>query len=373
MAALRKQKCMLYNNMMFTVASHLVEVKTGKSFSQFLRERFFEPLGMTSTYLQASSAIAAGQGNRIASGHQYDEEKESWDEFDAFDAPEAQGAGSILTLTADYIKYVQAMLYNRHPISAKSRNALTQPRILIDTEDNDPDPFCSPALYCLGWETYYYRGHQVVIHEGLIDGFGSSHFFLPAHEFGAVILGNSDGAEQITWILARELIDAALNIPQADRPDWAALQAEREAKDDGDSEDEVQELRERLKSGRGSEKPAPVLDAFVGNYVHPGYGTLKVEIQDESLYIDATDRAFPCTFTFENVRTWQDANEGSSQMRSDMIAHLAPSRGSPDEHLESQFVFSAQGDSGQNVRATKMAILLEDTLPEGEMIWFDRV
>jgi hypothetical protein len=364
---------MLYNNMMFTVASHLVEVKTGKSFSQFLRERFFEPLGMTSTYLQASSAIAAGQGNRIASGHQYDEEKESWDEFDAFDAPEAQGAGSILTSTADYIKYVQAMLYNRHPISAKSRNALTQPRILIDTEDNDPDPFCSPALYCLGWETYYYRGHQVVIHEGLIDGFGSSHFFLPAHEFGAVILGNSDGAEQITWILARELIDAALNIPQADRPDWAALQAEREAKDDGDSEDEVQELRERLKSGRGSEKPAPVLDAFVGNYVHPGYGTLKVEIQDESLYIDATDRAFPCTFTFENVRTWQDANEGSSQMRSDMIAHLAPSRGSPDEHLESQFVFSAQGDSGQNVRATKMAILLEDTLPEGEMIWFDRV
>jgi CubicO group peptidase (beta-lactamase class C family) len=94
---------MLYNNMMFTVASHLVEVKTGKSFSQFLRERFFEPLGMTSTYLQASSAIAAGQGNRIASGHQYDEEKESWDEFDAFDAPEAQGAGSILTSTADYI------------------------------------------------------------------------------------------------------------------------------------------------------------------------------------------------------------------------------------------------------------------------------
>jgi len=364
---------MLYNNMMFTVASHLVEVKTGKPFSTFLREKFFEPLGMTSTYLQPSSAIAAGQGDRIASGYQFEEGDERWDKVDAFDAPEGQGAGSIVTSAEDYIKYVQAMLYSRPPISADSRKALIQPRILTDPEDNDPGPFCSPELYCLGWGTYYYRGHQVVIHEGLTDGFGSSHFFLPAHDFGAVILGNADGAEQITWILARELIDAALSITEAERPDWAALQAEKLAKDEGDAEDEVEELRERLKYGRGSEKPIPSPDAFVGTYVHPGYGTFKVKIRNEGLYIDATDRGFPCTFAFEHVRTWQDAEEVVSPMRSSMIATLNPTRGSPDEHLEAQFVFGAQGDDGQNVRAMKMAILLEDTLPEGEMIWFDRV
>jgi len=373
MAAPEKQKYMLYNNMMFTVASHLVEVKTGKSFSSFLRERFFEPLGMTSTHLQASSAIASGQGDRIASSHQYNEESESWDEFDAFDAPEAQGAGSIVTSTADYIKYVQAMLYSRHPISADSRRALTTPRILIDPEDNDPDPFCSPALYCLGWETYYYRGYKVVMHEGLIDGFGSSHFFLPDHDFGAVILGNSDGAEQITWILARELIDAALGVPEPDRPDWATLQAGKLAKDDNNTEDAIQDLRESLKSEQGSEKPTPALDTFIGDYINPGYGTFKVEIRDGDLYIDATDRGFPCTFTFEHVRTWQDADEESSPVRSDMIANLIPTRGSPDEHLQSQFLFSTHGEHGEDARATKMAILLDDTLPDDEMIWFDRV
>ena len=136
MAAPEKQKYMLYNNMMFTVACHLVEVKTGKSFSTFLREKFFEPLGMTSTYLQASSAIASGQSDRLASGHQFDEEKGTWDEFDAPDAPEAQGAGSIVTSAADYIKYVQALLHSRHPISADSRKALIQPRIMTDTEGN---------------------------------------------------------------------------------------------------------------------------------------------------------------------------------------------------------------------------------------------
>jgi hypothetical protein len=372
MAAPEKQKYMLYNNMMFTIASHLVEVKTGKPFSTFLHEKFFKPLGMTSTYLQASSAIASGQSDRLASGHQFDEENDTWDEFDAFDSPEAQGAGSIVTSAADYIKYVQAMLHVRHPISADSRKALTQPRIMTDTEGSDPDPFCSPELYCLGWGTYYYRGHQVVIHEGLIDGFGSSHFFLPAHGFGAVILGNADGAEQITWILAREFVDAALGIPEADRPDWAALQAQKLAKDDGDNKDEREEVRESLKSDQGSEKTVPALDAFVGNYFHPGYGTFEVEIKDEGLHIDATDRGFPCTFTFEHVRTWQEADENGSSIRSNMIAILVPTRGSPDEHLPAQFVFGARGENDESVRATKMAILLEDTLPGNEMIWFDR-
>lgn len=372
MAAPEKQKYMLYNNMMFTVASHLVEAKTGKLFSAFLHEKFFEPLGMTSTYLQASSAIASGQSDRLASGHQFDEENDTWDEFDAFDSPEGQGAGSIVTSAADYIKYVQAMLHSRYPISADSRKALIKPRIIVDTEDNDTNPFCSPELYCLGWGTYYYRGHQVAIHEGLIDGFGSSHFFLPAHGFGAVILGNADGAEQITWILARELIDAALSIPEADRPDWASLQAEKLAKDDSNTEHELKELRERLKSDQGVEKPLPALDAFTGNYVNPGYGTFKVEIRGEGLYIDATDRGFPCTFTFEHVRSWQDVDDNGSSMRSNMIAILVPTRGSPDEHLPAQFAFGAYGEDGESVRATKMAILLEDTLPDSEMIWFDR-
>jgi hypothetical protein len=373
MAAPKKQKYMLYNNIMFTVASHLVEVKTRKSFSAFLSEIFFQPLEMTSTYLQYSSAVASGQGERVASGHQFNETDETWDVFDAFDAPEGQGAGSIITSAADYIKWVQAMVSMRHPISADSRKALTRPRILIDPEDNDSDPFCSPPLYCLAWETYHYRGVQVVIHEGLIDGFGSSHFFLPAHNFGGVILGNADGAEQITWILARELIDAALAIPEAERPDWADLQAQKLAKDEDDAGDEVGELRESLSSHQGLEKPAPALDTLVGNYDNPGYGQFKVEIKDGGLYIDARDRGFPCTFTFEHVRTWQDVDEEGSSMRSNMIARLDPTRGSPDEHLASQFFFGPPGENNEIGMATEMAILLEDTLPEDEMIWFARV
>jgi CubicO group peptidase (beta-lactamase class C family) len=70
MASPEKQKYMLYNNMMFTVASHLIEVKTGLSFKDFLNEKFFQPLGMTSTHLHPPSA--KGWTDRMACGHQFD-------------------------------------------------------------------------------------------------------------------------------------------------------------------------------------------------------------------------------------------------------------------------------------------------------------
>ena len=369
MASPEKQKYMLYNNMMFTVASHLIEVKTGLSFKDFLNEKFFQPLGMTSTHLHPPSA--KGWTDRMACGHQFDKAGKTIT-FAIPYAPEAQGAGSIVTSSADYIKWVQAMLYRQAPISEASYKALTQPRILIDPEDRELDPFCSHQLYCLGWETYHYRGHQVMIHEGLIDGFGSSHFFLPAHGFGAVILGNADGIEQVCWILARELIDAALKVPESERPDWAALQAAKlaEGGDAGTPQDQLRELRAELSSGERPERPAPALDTFVGTYCDVGYGIFKVEIRDGSLFIDAMDRGYKCTVVFEHVRTSEEAGDGSGDAvkRSSMIAHIIPLRGSVDEYLAAEFVFV--GRSGGDNRASRMSIALD---PDTETIWFDRM
>jgi Beta-lactamase class C and other penicillin binding proteins len=50
----------IYCNMMYTVATHLVEVKSGQDFGTFLEERFFKPLDMASTTLQPSSARSKG-------------------------------------------------------------------------------------------------------------------------------------------------------------------------------------------------------------------------------------------------------------------------------------------------------------------------
>lgn len=40
-----------FSNPRYTVATHLVEVKSGQDFGTFLEERFFKPLDMASTTL----------------------------------------------------------------------------------------------------------------------------------------------------------------------------------------------------------------------------------------------------------------------------------------------------------------------------------
>lgn len=42
--------------MMYTVATHLVEVVSKQPFSEFLEQRFFEPLSMNSSSLQPARA-----------------------------------------------------------------------------------------------------------------------------------------------------------------------------------------------------------------------------------------------------------------------------------------------------------------------------
>jgi CubicO group peptidase (beta-lactamase class C family) len=123
MAAPEKQKYMLYNNMMYTVASHLIEGKAGEPLEAFLKEKFFQPLGMASTHLHPPST--KGSRDHMASGHQFDKVSGQWGVFDIPHAPEAQGAGSIVTSSADYIKWVQAMLHRQTPISEASYKALT--------------------------------------------------------------------------------------------------------------------------------------------------------------------------------------------------------------------------------------------------------
>jgi CubicO group peptidase (beta-lactamase class C family) len=222
----------IYNNLMYTVAAYLIEQLTGCSFAAFLQARLFYPLGMTSTYLQPSVPIAEGRTADIASGHYFDEDTGDFTAFAASEAREGVGAGSIITSIEDHIKWVQALLLRRGPITKEVYAALTTPRTIMDDDIADLYPYCSPSLYALGLETHWYRGHQIVVHEGSVSGFGSIQLFVPSVDFGLCILGNASVMEDLGDILARELVDAALQVLLAERPDWVDVVGAKFAKMD---------------------------------------------------------------------------------------------------------------------------------------------
>ncbi|KAJ8109266.1 hypothetical protein ONZ43_g6180 [Nemania bipapillata] len=142
----------IYNNMMYTVAAYLVEKKSGLPFADFLQERFFGPLGMSSTHLQPKRARASGLGDRMAQGHTWNEEEKRYISFDASDTIEGEGAGSIITSANDYIKWVKALMNREHPIDDEVYKGLTKMRTLVSPDSDDLEPMTSPVMYAAGLE-----------------------------------------------------------------------------------------------------------------------------------------------------------------------------------------------------------------------------
>lgn len=350
----------MYSDLMFTTLTQLVETKTCRPFSSFLQETFFTPLTMDSTNLQPHLAQEKGLGDRIATGYTWDTFTSSYKSFQSPDRPEGQGAGSVMTSVNDYIKWVGALMRKEAPINEHIYENLIRSRTFIETDHNPKwmGPYTSQTVVGAGLEMMYYRGHLVVFHNGLTQGFASRHFFIPGFQVGAVVLANSAAAGRIIEILCRELIDDALGLPEAERHDWCGSIALKTA-EDGDRAAEnrksrvLDQLRSSLCSDGVTASLTTDLAAFTGRYWHAGYRGLTVKADDtgKELVIDATDRSQGFTATLEHV--CQQTN---------FIAHLCDFLDGGETPIRAEFVV-------EGGKAQRFGLALEDEL---DMIWFDR-
>lgn len=370
--------------MMYTAATHLVEVETGTSFAEFLEHRFFNPLGMQSTSLQPARAREKGHGDRIAKGHLWN--KGSYHEFDTPDCPEGQGAGSVISSANDFIKWVKALMNQESPINEQIYQGLTKMRSIVNPNARRLKPHTTPAVYAAGMEVYYYRGEMVVAHDGNIPGFGSRFVFLPNKKLGVVVLGNSSGAGAVSNLTIRALIDEILNVPSSDRQLRAkpqpkkisirsapAIENEATAGTDGGASLPTAPTGKKAKKGnkpekspvaasanqkqKGGKKPQQPqetpLEAYLGTFTNTGYRSIVVQIKEGKLFVDASDRAFGFTLTFEHKRQQRE-----------YVAHLCDTLEGGDDPMDAEFVF-------ENNRAVRLGLDLEPAIRD--LVWFDLV
>lgn len=351
--------------MMYTVLTHLVEVKSEQSFSDFLEDRFFTPLDMTSSNLQPANARAKGLGNRIATGYIWDKAN-GYHECQCADCPEGQGAGSIITSANDFIKWVKALMNQEGPITSKVYHGLVKLRSFPGHHPARLKPLTSPPFYAAGMEIYYYRGHMVIGHNGVIPGFGSRFAFIPDIKFGAVVMGNSSEAGSVANILIRELIDDALGIPEAERSggskNWRGISnsvKNMNHKDKQHRKANQNSTPSRAAKGKGHQVPDDLaepqikpLDEYTGQYWNAGYRGMNVEIKDNRLFVDASDRAMGFTLTFHHL---------SNQTK--YIAYLADELEGGYDPIEAEFEF-------KDNQVVTMGLRLENSLKE--LIWFKK-
>ncbi|KAM0470647.1 hypothetical protein ACHAP7_009444 [Fusarium lateritium] len=369
----------IYCNMMYTVLTHLMEVKTEQSFGEYLQQRIFTPLRMASSSLQPEDAKAKGHGNRLAKGHIWDKKTSSYREIEATDCPEGQGAGSVVTSVNDFIKWIKALLNREGPINEDVYQGLVQPRSSRPVKNRQKKANIDRLSYAAGMDSYWYGDHAAFGHSGDITAFGSRFVFLPELKFGAVVMGNSSGTNSIAAQLFRELIEDVTS-PRHDHPSpahsnfdnqaqnqhEASIQVNAEKRDkDKRTVDKARKgskgtVKENGKMSKRNKSPTETtkqhdleLVLYTGNYWNPGYRNMKVEIKIDQLFIDATDRSLGFTAYL------QHQGEG---LRFD--AHVRDAFDIGAEILRTEFVID-------NGTVARMGMDLEPLV--NDLIWFDRV
>ncbi|PPJ52226.1 hypothetical protein CBER1_09730 [Cercospora berteroae] len=314
-----------YSNTMFAVATHLVETLTEKTFGEFIGESFLQPLEMSDTHLQPSAFKAAGKQDRLALPYQWNESKQILELGQLQEVPGTQGAGSIQTSVNDHIKWVQALMHQEGPVTNELYEGLTR--------------------------VSYYRGHQIIGHDGMIAGYSSRHFWIPEFEFGAVMLGNSESAGSVIDVLSTELIDEILEVLVEKRVDWNARAHQIDENYQAEMDKSIaKDLRPDL------EHPEPLnipLSAYVGEYWNAGYRGLNIEVKEGRLFVDATERTMGFWLEFEHLAD-----------QSVFVVKLKDYYGGLSVERAAEFRF-------QNDRVVKVGIDFEDDF-EG-YIWFDKV
>ncbi|KAL3427988.1 penicillin-binding protein [Phlyctema vagabunda] len=205
-----------YCNLMYAVATHVVEALTGSWLGDFLRERIWDPLGMSSTYFSVAEAISAPE--HLARGYVY--ANESFHPVPHVNLAALSGAGSVISNVLDYSKWVSSLLQRSGPLSGSAYRDLFRGRILLD-EPQGAWAFTGQEAYALGWLVTVYRGHRVFQHSGSTDAFAAEVFLFPDLNYGLVAFGNTAGTgnsaeEKLLWHLA----DEKLGIPENERFDW---------------------------------------------------------------------------------------------------------------------------------------------------------
>jgi CubicO group peptidase (beta-lactamase class C family) len=284
-----------YDNILFAVAGLVIEQVSGKPWADFVRERIFQPLGMTETQSHAPDTI--GPNDDIAVGHAKFDFKDL-KPVPAMSWSNNPTAGGIYTSVHDLSKWMNMQLAGGKytDASGKEQRLFSEKRqdemwsLLTPIHISEPSV---PELkatkpnfsgYGEGWFVSDYRGHKLVWHTGGWPGMVSRLTMVPDLKLGIVVLTNQESGAAFQAVTMRAL-DAFMDAPKTD---WIAAYAASVKKSEGNADDSMK--KHEAARAKGS-KPSLPLDGYVGTYRDPWYGDVKVAKQGGKLVMTFTKTA----------------------------------------------------------------------------------
>ncbi|MEM9382202.1 MAG: serine hydrolase [Planctomycetota bacterium] len=260
-----------YNNLGFLVAGEVLRDATGLDWGELVRARILVPLGMRRSTTSGAPFLA---DPNHATGHGDVEDEVRVLPFRNIDV--VAPAGGIGSSVSEMARWVRLQLRNGRFEGAELLQRSTflelhTPQTIVSSLPEDP--MLGIAALAHGWFVDGYRGHLQIHHGGHIDGYSALVALFPQDDLGVVCLTNRNGTP-LPELAIRRAADLALGLEPRD---WSgeALEKRDAGSPDGGGEgegdaDETPRIEDTT--------PSHALEAYGGDYVHPGYGTLSIDV-----------------------------------------------------------------------------------------------
>ena len=300
----------LYNNMMVTAVGYIIELQSGKSWEDFVRERIFRPLDMTST-----SYTIADMCRQPEYGVGYTERRDSDELYQIPYYEDTAGmapCGAIVSNITDMSHWLIALMNDgryagRQVIPSDVLKATLQPALALPNTAGEVRGYWEllNSAYGMGRWTAAYRGHLIAYHGGDIDGFHSQVSCLPNDGVGVIVFVIGDHCASLYNTVSYNVYERLLGLdptPWSDRQ----LAIYKKGKQAG------QQARAKAGADRVPDThPSHPLADYVGEYEHPAYGVLKIALKDGQLQFDFHSMQFPLTqFHYDRFDTPDDERYG---------------------------------------------------------------
>jgi CubicO group peptidase (beta-lactamase class C family) len=261
-----------YNSLMYVVAGRIVEQVTGESWESFVQARILSSLKMRRTVLSAEEMATDSDHASPYAIHEGSVQKIPMLKQLSAIAP----AGAVSSSVRDLARWL-TFHATRSPglLREDHWRDLHRPQAEMPAPDQ---PEVQHPYYALAWIHESYRGHPLVVHNGVIDGYTVHLGFLPETGQGLILLMNRDLATATLMALAYSAYDHLLGLEPLD---W-----------------ETRLVEETLPPLQ--DVPAVPLDfplsKVAGRYEHPAYGPLTVRANGDQLLMQFRNFRFTLVY-----------------------------------------------------------------------------
>lgn len=273
----------VYQNTMYSAAGRIIERLMGKTWSEAIRERIFQPLGMTRT-VPKRGYIA---DNNLTRPHVRINDTIRVIPY-GLDS-EIGSAGAVWSSADDISKWVICMLDSGRYAGGRLLKPATwaeifRPQTMVPDDEYATMQVLKPNwfTYSLGWYQHDYRGHKVNFHTGSLSGLTAITGQLPDEKLGVFVFGNLDHAEGRHALLYKTF-------------DWFALGGTRDWSADFKTlydglDRQRQNAEQAINAQRvANTKPTVPLAAYAGTYTSPLYGEATVTVTGNRLAINVNE------------------------------------------------------------------------------------